>query len=101
MLVRARIVAARGNRTKAMKFLEEARAALPEDKLSADAGLDLAKTLYRVGQNREAEQLLASLAQRFEGEADTIEQIENLMDEPVGLQQRLQARTLNRRYPGL
>lgn len=96
MLVRARIVAARGNRAKAVKFLEEARAALPEDKLSADAGLDLAKTLYRVGQNREAEQLLSTLAQKYEGESETIEQIENLMDEPVGLQQRLQARTLNR-----
>ncbi|MFL1406369.1 tetratricopeptide repeat protein [Marinobacter sp. M1N3S26] len=96
MLVRARIVAARGNLDKARSFLEQARSVLPEDTLSADAGLDLAKTMYRIGQNREAEQLLAALAQRFEGQGDIIEQIENLMDEPVGLQQRLQARTLNR-----
>lgn len=96
MLVRARIVAARGNRTKALAFLEKAREALPEETLSADAGLDLAKTMYRVGQNREAERLLGALAQKFEGQSDIVEQIENLMDEPVGLQQRLQARTLNR-----
>jgi tetratricopeptide (TPR) repeat protein len=96
MLVRARIVAARGNRTKAMAFLEEAREALTADNLSADAGLELAKTMYRVGQNQEAEQLLGSLAQQFEGHSDIIEQIESLIDEPVGLQQRLQARTRNR-----
>lgn len=96
MLVRARIVAARGNLDKARSFLEQARAARPVDTLSADAGLDLAKTMYRIGQNREAEQLLAAMAQRFEGQGDIIEQIENLMDEPVGLQQRLRARTLNR-----
>lgn len=69
---------------------------MPENTLSADAGLDLAKTMYRVGQNREAEQLLGTLAQKFEGQSDIIEQIESLIDEPVGLQQRLQARTLNR-----
>lgn len=96
MLVRARIMAARGNRTKALAFLEKAREALPEESLSADAGLDLAKTMYRVGQNREAEQLLGTLAQKFEGQNDIIEQIESLIDEPVGLQQRLQARTQNR-----
>ena len=96
MLVRARIVAARGNRTKAMAFLEKAREALPAETLSADAGLDLAKTLYRVGQNREAEQLLGVLAQKYEGQGEIIEQIESLLDEPVGLQQRLQARSLNR-----
>lgn len=95
-LVRARILASRGNRTKALKFLQEAQAALPADKLSVDAGLDLAKTLYRVGMNRDAEQLLGSLAQRYEHEPDALADIENLLDEPVGLQQRLQARALNR-----
>lgn len=96
MLVRARIVAARGNRTKALAFLEQAREALPEANMSADAGLDLAKTMYRLGRNREAEQLLGALAQKFEGQGEILEQIENLMDEPVGLQQRLEARSLNR-----
>ncbi|SFR40695.1 Tetratricopeptide repeat-containing protein [Marinobacter daqiaonensis] len=96
MLVRSRIQAARGDRETAQKYLEEARSALPEDKLTADSGLDLAKSLYRLGNNQEAERLLSSLAQKFESEPEVLEQIETLMDEPVGLQQRLQARTLNR-----
>lgn len=95
-LVRARILASQGNRAGAIRFLQEAQAELPQEKLSLDAGLDLAKTLYRVGMNRDAAQLLGSLAQRFEHEPDALAEIESLLDEPVGLEQRLQARSLNR-----
>ncbi len=96
LLVRSRVHASRGDTDKAAKCLEQARADLPDERLTADAGLDMAKTLYRLGQNREAEDLLGNLAQKFEGDPDILEQIESLIDEPVGLQQRLQARTLNR-----
>lgn len=96
LLVQARIYSAQGHPGKAEKCLANARELLPEDKLTADAGLDLAKTLFRTGRNGEAEQLLAVLAQNFEQDPEVIEQIENLLDEPVGLQQRLEARNLNR-----
>ena len=66
------------------------------ENLDANTGLDYAKTLFKVGHDNEAKTLLASLAERFANDANILQKIESLLDEPVGFRQKLQARTLNR-----
>lgn len=96
LLVQTRLLLSQGLRHQAEKCFEQAAANLPAESLSADAGLDMAKTLYRLSRRTDAEQLLAQLAQTYENDPAVIENIENLLDEPVGLQQKMQARALNR-----
>lgn len=96
LLVRARILNAQGFRDKAGKYLDAAKAQLGEGMPNPDSGLELAKTLYRLEHKKEAETLLASLAQTYESHPEVIEKIENLLDEPVGLHQKMEARNLNR-----
>lgn len=96
LLVRARLLMSQGHTDKAAKYLQTARDQLGDDLPNADSGIELAKTLYRLGQKQDAESLLARLAQAYESHPDIIENIENLLDEPVGLQQKMEARNLNR-----
>lgn len=95
-LVESRLHLVQGARDKATACLESAMASLPQEQISAAAGLDMAKSLYRLDRGAEAESLLAELAQRFESEPEILGQIESLLDEPVGLREKLQARTFNR-----
>ena len=66
------------------------------DTLDADIGLEMAQSLYVLGDTQAAEKLLNPLAQRFEDQPAIIQRIENLMDEPVSFQKRIRARGLNR-----
>lgn len=59
-------------------------------------GLDFAKTLFRMGREDQAKRILGDLASRFDNDPDTLQKIENLLDEPVGFRQKLEARSMNR-----
>ncbi|MEO9524009.1 tetratricopeptide repeat protein [Marinobacter alexandrii] len=61
-----------------------------------DTSLDYAKTLFRIGSDAEARDLLARLAEQNSGESDLLQRIEALLDEPVGFRQKLKARKLTR-----
>ena len=61
-----------------------------------DTSLDYAKTLFRIGSDAEARDLLARLAEQHSGESDLLQRIEALLDEPVGFRQKLKARKLTR-----
>ncbi|WP_372964114.1 tetratricopeptide repeat protein [Marinobacter sp.] len=64
--------------------------------LPAEITLDYAKTLFRVGRGQEAKALLTQLATEHNDDTDILQKIENLLDEPVGFRQKLEARSLNR-----
>ncbi len=96
-IVQSRVYAGQGRIREAEKALESVAEALAEpDLIDADTGIDYAKTLFRLGREDQAKHLLGQLAQRFREEPDTLQKIENLLDEPVGFRQKLQARAHNR-----
>ncbi len=96
MLIKTRVLAARGGEQDANALLEQATSRLDIDTISAKVGLELAQSLLRLDQEANARKLLGHLAQRFESDAETMGQIELLMDEPVGVVAQRQARQFTR-----
>jgi len=96
-IVKARVYAGQDRLKEAEHILEPVRESLANGReFDADTGIDYAKTLFRLGREDEAKHLLGQLAQRYSDEPDTLQKIENLLDEPVGFRQKLQARAYNR-----
>lgn len=96
-VVQSRVHAGQGRTKEAEKILDSVSKELAdEDDLDADLGIDYAKTLFRLGREEQAKKLLGKLAERFDGNTDILQKIENLLDEPVGFKEKLQARSLNR-----
>ncbi|PXX91485.1 hypothetical protein DIT71_06210 [Marinobacter vulgaris] len=96
-IVQSRVHAGQGRMNEAQKALESIGDELGDpDLMDPEAGLDYAKTLFRLDRNEEAKTLLASLATRCQDNPALLQKIENLLDEPVGFRQKLQARSLNR-----
>ncbi|MFO7994283.1 MAG: tetratricopeptide repeat protein [Marinobacter sp.] len=96
-IVQSRVHAGQGKMTEARNAIESVAGALGDPELmDPEAGLDYAKTLFRLGEDEEAKALLAALAKRCHDNPPLLQKIENLLDEPVGFRQKLQARSLNR-----
>ena len=96
-IIQSRVHAGQGNQREAQKLLSQVSSELQSSgNYSAETGLDYAKTLFRLGRDQEARDLLGELASRFEDDSDIIQQIESLLDEPVGYRQKIKARGLNR-----
>lgn len=95
-LVKARVMAARGEERDARSLLEQARSDIDTRTASVDVSLEMAQSLFRLHQEDDARELLANLAQRFASDADVMRRIEQLMDEPVGIVAQRQARQLTR-----
>lgn len=95
-IVQSRVHAGQGRMGDAEKLLASASSEIDPDTIDADTGIDFAKTLFRLGRDDQAKELLGSLAKRFGEDAETLQKIESLLDEPVGFRQKLQARSLNR-----
>ncbi len=96
-IVKARVYAGQGRLQEAEKTLEPVTQSLANGgEFDAHTGIDYAKTLFRLGREDEAKHLLGELAQRYSDDPDTLQKIENLLDEPVGFRQKLQARAYNR-----
>ena len=88
---------AEGRHREAEKILTAVSSELESlAELPADMGLDFAKTLFRMGREDQAKRILGDLASRFDNDPDTLQKIENLLDEPVGFRQKLEARSMNR-----
>ncbi len=96
LLVKARVHAGQGQQGTALACLQQAQADVDTENVAADVGLELARTLFRMERPDEAKSLLAKLANRYESDPEVLQQIEALLDEPVGFKQKLQARALNR-----
>lgn len=96
-LVQTRVHAGQGRVRDAERCLQDISAELESNEgLSADTGLDYARTLFRLDRQTDAKAVLAQLAQAHEDDSDVLQQIETLLDEPVSFRQRMQARNLNR-----
>ncbi|MDY6798149.1 MAG: tetratricopeptide repeat protein [Pseudomonadota bacterium] len=95
-IVQSRVHAGQGRPGEAEKLIEAAEADIDPETIDADTGVDFAKTLFRLGREDQANELLGALARRFGEESETLQKIESLLDEPVGFRQKLQARSCNR-----
>jgi predicted Zn-dependent protease len=96
-VVQSRVHAGQGNRQEANKALESVSDQLSDNEtVDPELGIDYAKTLFRLDRHKEAKTLLGVLSNRCADDPLLLQKIENLLDEPVGFQQKLQARTLNR-----
>lgn len=95
-IVQSRIHAGQSRPGEAEKLIEAAEADINPETIDADTGVDFAKTLFRLGREDQANELLGVLARRFGEEPETLQKIESLLDEPVGFRQKLQARSCNR-----
>lgn len=95
-LIEARVHTGQHNSEQAEKKLYQAECVIEDDNMTAEVGLEFAKTLYSMKQADRAEKLLIKLAKRFEHDSEILTQIENLLDEPESLKARKQAKELNK-----
>lgn len=96
-IVQSRVHAGQDRIQEAERTLDSIASELQdEDAIDGETGIDYAKTLFRLGREDQAKQLLGHLAQRFDDQPELLQKIENLLDEPVGFRQKLQARAFNR-----
>lgn len=96
-IVQCRVYAGQGQSKQAADLLQSLRSELGNaSALAPDTGLDFAKTLFRLGQDKEAKLLLGEMSERFSDNPDILQKIESLLDEPVGFRQKIKARSLNR-----
>ena len=95
-LIECRVHKGQGDELKSKAALAKAEKVMDVDDASPETALEFAKTLYSLGQESDAEELLSELAGKHAGDAKVLGNIEDLLDEPVGLQQRAKARTLNK-----
>lgn len=97
-IVQCRIHAGQGRQQEAEQILTLVCSELDSlGELPADIGLDFAKTLFRMGREDQAKNILGDLASRFDKAPDILQKIESLLDEPVGFREKLKARSMNRK----
>jgi tetratricopeptide (TPR) repeat protein len=96
-VVQSRVHAGQGNQHEAVEALDSVPDQLQDSEtIDPELGNDYAKTLFRLQRDQEAKDLLGVLFQRCADNPSLLQKIENLLDEPVGFQQKLKARALNR-----
>ncbi len=85
-----------GQQQIAADLLDSVRGELDHpESMTPHTALDYARTLFRLGDPVAAKKLLTDLAKIHGDDNDLLEAIENLLDEPVGFRQKLEARSLN------
>tara|TARA_R110001592_G_scaffold135779_1_gene352237 strand:+ start:2602 stop:4170 length:1569 start_codon:yes stop_codon:yes gene_type:complete len=95
-LIEARVYTGQNNTELADKKLHQAECVIEDENLTAEVGLEFAKTLYSMNQPARAEKLLINLAKKFEDDTEILGQIESLLDEPESLIARKHAKELNK-----
>ena len=95
MLIESRVHLGQDNDRKATEVLSKAMEFVDQIELKPEDHLELARTLYAKGQVDKAENPLM-LAQSHGQDRNIMNQIEDLLDEPVSLKKKMKARTLNK-----
>ncbi len=95
-LIEARVHKGQGDDEKGEMALERAKGTMDLNSASAETSLEFAKTLYSMGQEESAEEVLRNLASQNADNKEVLASIEELLDEPVSLQHRIKARSLNK-----
>lgn len=96
LLIEARVHKGQGDESKGKHSLEKAQSAMDLATASANTTLEFAKTLYSMGNEEDAEEILRTLASKNADNNEILSNIEELLDEPVSLQYRVRARSLNK-----
>lgn len=96
-LIETRIHQSQNNDEASKASFAIAESLIDEASIDSGTGIEFAKTLYSIGKTERAEQVLHALAQRFENDKSILSSIEELLDEPVGLRQKMKARELNKK----
>lgn len=96
LLIESRVHKGQGQDAKSASVLEKAKQVVDMNNASAATGLEFAKTLYSIGQEGQAEELLSNLAAKYGEDQSIMNEIEELLDEPVSLQKKIKARSLNK-----
>src|SRR5690606_20672876 len=97
LMVETRVHAGQGNSERGLRALKQARelcASLEE--ANPHLVLEMAQTLFAVKETQQAQQLLRELSTRCAGNPAIRAKIEEMMDEPVGLKDKIRAREFNR-----
>ncbi|MCK0164695.1 tetratricopeptide repeat-containing response regulator [Marinobacter sp. S6332] len=95
--IQCRIHAGQGHFDKAHSILESVQAMLNNvDVLELEAGLDYARTLYRLDLAKEARVTLGKLTEHYGEDPASARKIESLLDEPVSFRIKIKARRFNR-----
>ncbi len=95
-LIESRVHHGQGDATKSKAALQKAEGLMEEAEVDPETTLEFAKTLYTMGEESQAEQMLSDLAAQCGGDKDVMASIEDLLDEPVSLQKKVKARKLNK-----
>jgi CheY-like chemotaxis protein len=95
-LIAARVHAGQNRERESRQLLEKVRDAIDPQAVDAATGLETARTLYSMGDTTAAQELLTVLAGRFEDDSAVMKEIEALLDEPVSMGKKIQARAANR-----
>lgn len=96
ILIAARVCAGQNREQESRQLLEKAQSGFDPQTADAAAGLEMARTLYSMGDTHAAQEMLTLLAGRFENDATVMKDIESLLDEPVSIRKKVQARAANR-----
>ncbi|MDX1452806.1 MAG: response regulator [Oleiphilaceae bacterium] len=96
-LIESRVHQGQGDDANAKKALSKAEKMMDTEQADPQTKIEFAKTLYAMGDEAQAEQMLSELAGEHEGNAELMASIEELLDEPVSLQKRIKARKLNKK----
>lgn len=100
LLIESRVHKGQGDDNKSQAALDKAKQTMDMERASADTALEFAKTLYSIGEESQAEQLLSNLASQHGANQAILNDIEELLDEPVSLQKKVKARKLNKQGIG-
>ncbi len=96
MLIESRVHLGQDNDRKSKEVLSKAIEFMDQIELKPEDHLEMAKTLYAQGQVDKAERTLSMLAQTHGHDRNIMNQIEDLLDEPVSLKKKMKARSLNK-----
>lgn len=95
-LIESRVHKGQGDQKKSEQALAKAEKAMDVNQASAETALEFAKTLYAHGKSDDAEALLVKLAGEHSSDKSMINKIEELLDEPVSMKEKVKARSLNK-----
>lgn len=96
LLIESRVYKGQGDESKSKAMLDQARQSMDMEKASAETALEFAKTLYSAGEVSEAEKILFNLASKHGANQSIINEIEEMLDEPVSIQNKVKALQLNK-----
>ncbi|MCP5161661.1 MAG: tetratricopeptide repeat protein [Hahellaceae bacterium] len=97
LMIETRVHAGQKNEAASKKSMARVESLVKQNELGIEAGLEMAHTLYAMNESERAEKLLHSLADKYGSDQGVMNRIEELLDEPVNLQNKIKARELNRK----